>query len=74
MLQEIIGFWQFNVWRGLVSLAAGLVVVSPCLLVSSWRRRLLRSDVDIEDVGAIALVVLLVAVGCYHYVGAADSA
>ncbi len=72
MLSQLWESWQFNFWLGLVSLAAGLVVVSPCLLVPSWRRKLLQSDLDIEGVGLIALTVVLVAVGCYNYFGAGN--
>jgi hypothetical protein len=70
MLSQLWQSWQFNVWLGLASLAAGLAVISPCLLVPAWRRKLLRADLDIEGVGLIALVVALVAVGCYNYFGA----
>ena len=70
MLDELWGSWQFNFWLGLAGLGAGLVVVSPCLLVPSWRRKLLQSDLDIEGVGLIALTVVLVAVGFYNYFGA----
>lgn len=70
MLGELWQSWQFNVWLGLASIGAGLVVVSPCLLVPSWRRKLLKADLDIEGIGLIALVVALVAFGTYNYVGA----
>jgi hypothetical protein len=74
MLDELWGFWQFNFWRGLASLAAGLVAVSPCLLVPTWRRKILHADIDIEDAGAIVLFVVLVAIGCYNYFGATNGA
>ena len=67
MLDQLWNSWQFNVWLGLASLGAGLVVVSPCLLVPSWRRSILRSDIDIEGVGLIALTVVIVAIGFYNY-------
>lgn len=67
MIDQLWNSWQFNVWLGLASLGAGLAVVAPCLLVPSWRRRILRSGVDIEGVGLIALVVVIVAIGCYNY-------
>ncbi len=72
MLSQIWESWQFNLGLGLVSLSAGLLVVSPCLLVPSWRRKLLRSNLDIEGVGLIALTVVLVAAICYNYLGAGD--
>ncbi|WP_371180709.1 hypothetical protein [Xanthomonas sacchari] len=72
MLRQLWESWQFNLGLGLASLGAGLLVVSPCLLVPSWRRKLLRSNLDIEGVGLIALTVVLVAVGFYNYVSAGD--
>jgi hypothetical protein len=69
MIDQLWNSWQFNVWLGLASLGAGLAVVAPCLLVPSWRRRILRSGIDIEGVGLIALTVLVVAIGCYNYLG-----
>ncbi len=57
---------------GSASLGADLVVVTPCLIVPSWRRKILQSDVDIEDVGLITLTVLIVAVACYNYFGAGN--
>ncbi|XQA65124.1 hypothetical protein ACM9XC_17045 [Xanthomonas sacchari] len=64
--------WRFNLGLGLASLGAGLLVVSPCLLVPSWRRKLLRSNFDIEGAGLIALMVVLVAVCFYNYVSAGN--
>ena len=72
MLDALWGHWQFNFWLGLASLGAGLVVVAPCLLVPSWRRKILQADLNIEGVGLIAMTVALVAVGCYNYFGAAN--
>lgn len=72
MLGQIWESWQFNLGLGLASLGAGLLVVSPCLLVPSWRRKLLRSNLDMEGVGLIALTVVLVAVGFYNYVSAGN--
>lgn len=68
MFEAVWSYLQFNFWRGLCCLGAGLIVIAPCLLVPSWRRRILRSDVDVDAIGFVALLVLLVAVGCYHYV------
>ncbi len=70
MLSQLWESWQFNFWLGMASLIAGLVVVSPCLLVPSWRRKLFQADLDIEGIGLIALALVLVAVGCYNYFGA----
>lgn len=67
MLSQISDIWQFNFWLGLASLCAGLVVVSPCLLFPTLRRRILQAELDIEGVGLIALAVAIVAIGCYNY-------
>jgi hypothetical protein len=67
MLEAIWSHLQFDFWRGLCCLVAGLVVTAPCLLVPSWRRKILRSDIDLETIGLVALMVLLIAVGCYNY-------
>lgn len=69
MLGQLWDSWQFNLWLGLASLGAGLAVVAPCLLVPTWRRKILRSDIDIEGVGLMTLTVVIVAIGCYNYFG-----
>ena len=74
MLSQILDSWQFNFWLGLASLCAGLVVISPCLLVPSLRRKIVKADLDIEGVGLIALVVAIVAIGCYNYFGGTSGA
>lgn len=73
MLGQLWDSWQFNLWLDLASLGAGLAVVAPCLLVPAWRRKILRSDMDIEGVGLMALTVVIVAIGCYNYFGAGHS-
>lgn len=72
MLSQLWESWQFNIGLGLASLGAGLLAVSPCLLVPSWRRKLLRSNLDIEGAGLMTLTVVLVAVGCYNYFGSGN--
>lgn len=67
MINQIFDVWQFNLWLGLASLFAGLVAVSPCLLVPSLRRKILRADLDIESIGSVVLVAAIVAIGCYNY-------
>ena len=74
MLSQLLDSWQFNFWRGLASLCAGLLVISPCLLVPSLRRKILKADLDIEAIGLIALVVAIVAIGCYNYFGGISGA
>jgi hypothetical protein len=69
MFAQFLEAWKFNFWLGLASLGIGLVVVAPCLLVPSWRRRILRSYVDIEGIGFIVLVVAIFAIGCYNHFG-----
>ncbi len=74
MLSQLLDSWQFNFWRGLASLCAGLLVISPCLLVPSLRRKILKADLDIEAIGLIALVVAIVTIGCYNYFGGTSGA
>jgi len=74
MLSQLLDSWQFSFWRGLASLCAGLLVISPCLLVPSLRRKILKADLDIEAIGLIALVVAIVAIGCYNYFGGPSGA
>lgn len=70
MLSQLLGTWQFNFWLGLASVLAGLVVISPCLLIPGLRRRILKANVDIEGIGLIALVFAIVVIGCYNRFGA----
>lgn len=67
MLDQLWHSWQHHFWLSLASIGAGLVVLAPCLLVPSWRRRILRSDIDIEGVGLITMVVVIAAIGFYNY-------
>lgn len=67
MINQIFDVWQFKLWLGLASLCAGLVAVSPCLLVPSLRRKILRADLDIESIGSVVLIAAVVAIGCYNY-------
>lgn len=74
MLSQLLDSWQFNFWRGFASLCAGLVVISPCLLIPSLRRKILKADLDIEAIGLIALVVAIVSIGCYNHFGGTSGA
>lgn len=74
MFEQFLNWWSFNFWLGLVSLITGLVIVSPFLLSKNFRRRILRSDFDIEAIGIVALVVAVIAIGCYNYFGAGSGA
>ncbi|WP_282273225.1 hypothetical protein [Stenotrophomonas sp. PS02298] len=74
MFSQLLDSWQFNLWLGLASLCVGLVVISPCLLIPSLRRKILKADLDIEAIGLTALVVAIVAIGCYNYFGGAIGA
>lgn len=74
MLGQLWDSWQLNFWLGLASLGAGLVVVMLFLLIPAWRRKFLRSGMDIEGVGLVALMVVIVAIGCYNYFGGGTGA
>lgn len=73
MFDQLFDWWKFNFWLDLISLAVGLAIISPFLLSSTFRKRIARSNIDIEAIGLIALVVLVVAVGCYNYFGTGGS-
>ena len=69
MFNQLMNSWKFDFWLGLASLVAGLVVITPLLLSSRFRKRF--PDLDIEAIGLLALIVLVVLIGCYNYFGAA---
>jgi len=66
MLNAVMDFWRSGFWFDVACLAAGTAVVSPFLLSKSLRKRLARSDLDLEKIGLIALIVALVAIGAYN--------
>jgi hypothetical protein len=70
MLHELSNWWQFNFWLGLASLAAGIVVISPCLLSKRFRKWFSRGDFDLEGIGLVALVLAVLAIGMYNYFAA----
>ena len=74
MLDAIWHHMHYEFWRSLVCLCAGAAAVAPALLVPAWRRRIFRSDVDLEEIGLLVLVVLIVAIGCYNYLGSSNGA
>jgi hypothetical protein len=65
MLHAAVDFWRTG-WFEVTCLAAGTAVVSPFLLSRSLRKRFSRSDLDLEKVGLIALIVALFAIGVYN--------
>lgn len=67
MLSELFEWWQRHLLLGLLCVGVGVLVLAPLLLVPSWRKRLLRADIDVGGVGLLALFVLVVAIGCYNY-------
>jgi hypothetical protein len=66
MLNAITDFSRPGLWFDVACLAAGIAVVSPVLLSRSLRKRLARSDLDLEKIGLIALIIGLVAIGAYN--------
>lgn len=70
MIDQFMDFFLYKFFLGLASLGIGLAVIAPCLLVPSWRHRILKSDPDIEGLGLIALVVAIIAVGAYNHLAA----
>ena len=66
-------FWdwtKFGLGFGLVCLVAGLVVTLPVWLFKPLRQRFSRSSLDLEEIGAIAVVITLLVVGLYNHFGA----
>jgi hypothetical protein len=63
MLNAVIDFWRSGFWFDVACLAAGTAVVSPFLLSKSLRKRLARSDLDVEKIGLIMLILALVVIG-----------
>jgi len=66
-------FWdwtKFGLGFGVVCLAAGLVITLPLLFFKPLRNRFSRSEFDVETIGALALVVALLAIGLYNHFGA----
>ena len=70
MFNQLLDSWKFDFWLGLASLVAGLIVVAPFLLSTRFRKRF--ANLDVESIGLLALVVLVVSIGCYNYFGAAS--
>jgi len=75
MFKAIFDWWQFNFWLGTACLAAGVaVVLLPFLLNKSFRKWFDRSDIDLEVVGLIALVIALIVIGLYNHFGRSSGA
>ena len=66
MLHAILDWWQFNFWLGLACLAAGIAAISPFLLSKSFRKWFSRTDLDIENVGLVVLVLAVAIIGLYN--------
>jgi hypothetical protein len=66
MLNAITDLSRPGFWLDVACLTAGIAVVSPVLLSKSLRKRLARSDLDLEKIGLIALILGLVAIGVYN--------
>ena len=65
MVNAAFDFWRSG-WFEVTCLAAGTAVVSPLLLRRSLRKRFARSDLDLEKLGLIILIVALFAIGVYN--------
>lgn len=69
MSGRLLNAWQFNAGLRLASLVLGMAAVAPCFLPPGLRRGILRPDARIEDIGLLALVVVVVAIGCSNALG-----
>ena len=67
MMDRLLSWLPFDAVLGLASLAAGFLVIAPLMLVRQVRRRVLDADLDIEAIGAVTLIILIAALGCYRY-------
>lgn len=63
MLNAVVDFWRSGFWFEVACFAAGIAVVSPFLLSRSLRKRIARSDLDLEKIGLIVLILALVVIG-----------
>jgi drug/metabolite transporter (DMT)-like permease len=65
---SLTGAWNWHFWYGTVGLVAGAVVLAaPFVLSRRFRRWVDRSDVDIEHIGLLALIAVLLCIGIPHY-------
>jgi uncharacterized membrane protein (DUF4010 family) len=69
MLKTIVRWWQFHFWLGTACLVAGIAVVSPFLPSKAFGKWFGRSDIDLETLGLVVLVVAVVIIGLYNYLG-----
>lgn len=69
MLEEVLDWWKFNFWFDASCLVAGIVVVLPLLLSRTFRKWFDRSDIDLEFIGLVALVLAGATIGLYNYLG-----
>ena len=69
MIDRLWNWMVLDFWRTVASFAAGVLIIATISLIPSFRKRLEKTDVDIEGIGMIALITAIVAVGCYNYFG-----
>ncbi|MFC0682923.1 hypothetical protein ACFFGH_34275 [Lysobacter korlensis] len=71
MISDFIGWIQFRTWLELACFAAGLAVLLPLTVSGRLRRRLARLDSDdVQAVGLVVLVLAVIGVGLYNRFGA----
>ncbi len=70
MIETLWNWWVFDFWRSVASLAVGLLVIAPFFLIPSVRKRIKKSDIDIEAIGLLTIVAAIIGIGCYNYFGA----
>lgn len=70
MLQAMIEWWQYHVWLGLAGLAVGLTIISPFLMSKRFRKWLSRSQLELEGLGLLAIVLAIIAIGLYNRLSA----
>jgi hypothetical protein len=70
MIDAIWDWVKFNFWFSLLFLAIGLAVMVPLLLTKPFRKRLLRSNWDVEVVGVVVFIIALIVISIYNNMGA----
>lgn len=70
MLKEMLDWWWRHFWLGLAATVVGLIAISPLLLSKRFRKWFSRSDLDLENLGLLLIVVAIVAIGVYNRLSA----
>ena len=70
MLQDIFEWWQYNFWLGLAGFAVGVATIAPLLLSKRFRNRFSRSNLELEGLGVLLIVLAIISIGLYNRLSA----